>query len=370
MHSIPSGPQFDGFAPTSLGLFAMIAVGLAFVAFVVITSVILAAGVQVVSSRKIKSFAAMMLFIVPALAVVGMIGTKLGTARVVTYPYPAADLQTNQPPSKPKPNSVIVARRGTGKMVKSVSTSDEAKTKAAVIVEIEDGADEPGNLADVIAAPTASVTSADAEEPLAVGGAGAAHGAACTILPLTGVLRVRGTASAPPDWADKGPVPRGEGSLVALSSGRYATIGEAEENVTALAVEYLKKFYGDEYPLRGDWTVPVSVIDQSGLDSIVGEVFDKDFGNGVSGKMYRAHLRLDIGPALRDAVHTSWHDQVVAQRLTELGGVFGLATLMLATVAGYLRLDKLTSGQYRRRLKLAAASLIAAGGLVAWQVLA
>ncbi|MGE5194668.1 MAG: hypothetical protein ACM3U2_19420, partial [Deltaproteobacteria bacterium] len=117
--------------------------------------------------------------------------------------------------------------------------------------------------------------------------------------------------------------------LVALSSQRFATIGEAEEQVTAQAVDYLRKFYRDEYPLRGDWTVPVAVIEQNALNSVVGEMFDKDFGNGVTQKMYRAHLRLDVNSALRQAVHASWHDQIVARRLTELGGILGLATLML-----------------------------------------
>ena len=89
MQSISPGPQF-GIAPTWLGLFLMLAVGLAFVAFVVILSVLMAAGVQVITARKVRSLAATMLFIVPALAVVGMIGMHWGTARVRTYTYPGS----------------------------------------------------------------------------------------------------------------------------------------------------------------------------------------------------------------------------------------------------------------------------------------
>ena len=358
MPSVPSESHFE-VLPTWMGLFVMIAVGLAIVSFVVVMSVLLLAGVNVVSSRKIRSLGAMMLFIVPALAVVGMIGMKWGTARVHTYRYPPPEVQQNRQPSKTESASVQDARRGSGKMVKSVSRVDDGKTKSAVNVEVEDAPDEPNRRVDRNGAHQTVGVPVAAELETSV-----------PARPLAGVLRVRGTASAPPEWAGKEPVPSGDGVLVSLSSQRFATIGEAEENATALAVDYLKKFYRDEYPLRGEWTVPVTVIEQSGLNSLVGEVFDKDFGNGVTGKMYRAHLRLDVGPKLREAVHASWHDQVVAQRLTEIGGVFGLATLMLATFAGYFRLDSLTAGQYRRRLKLAAASLIAAGSLVAWQVLA
>src|SRR5262249_31756632 len=128
--------------------------------------------------------------------------------------------------------------------------------------------------------------------------------------------------------------------------------------------------YHDAYPLAGDWTVPVALIDQNAVNAIVGEVFDKDFGNGVTGKMYRAHLRLDMNSSLRKALQGSWNNQIVNHRLIELGGILGLATLTLASLAGYYRLDDATHGQYRRRLKLAAAALVSAGGLVAWRLLA
>src|SRR5262249_3714907 len=132
---------------------------------------------------------------------------------------------------------------------------------------------------------------------------------------------------------------------------------------TELAVNYLKTFYRDEYPLPGDWTVPVPLIDKFGVNSLVGEELDKDFGNGIKGKMYRAHLRLDLSSKLRQALHDSWKEQLVKERLTTLGSGLGIVTVMLAAVAGYFRLNEVTHGQYGRRLKLAAAALIGAAGL-------
>ncbi len=163
------------------------------------------------------------------------------------------------------------------------------------------------------------------------------------------VLKVREMGTKKPDWAESDPVPSSDGVLVPFSSQRFATLAEAEQQVTDQAVEYVKEFYRAEYPLPGDWTVPVSVIEKNAVTAIVGEEFEKDFGNGVTGKMYRAHLRLDVNSALRKGLIASWHDQIVAHRLTELGGCLGLATLCLATCAGYFRLDTLTAGQYRRR---------------------
>src|SRR5262245_15900325 len=96
MQEIPP-PQIV--TPTWLGLFVMVAAGLAFVAFVVVTSVLLGAGVSLISSRRIRSLSAMMLFIVPALAVVGMIGMKWGAARMnavhgVEWAQHSPDIQT------------------------------------------------------------------------------------------------------------------------------------------------------------------------------------------------------------------------------------------------------------------------------------
>jgi len=48
------------------------------------------------------------------------------------------------------------------------------------------------------------------------------------------------------------------------------------------------------------------------------------------------------------ALHASWDEQIVNHRLMELGGVLGLVTLVLATSAGYFRLDDWTGGKYRR----------------------
>ncbi len=340
------GPQFQ-FVPTWLGMVVILAAGLAFLAFIAVLTAVLAAGKPIVPMQRIKTLAAMLVLIVPALALVAAIGW-FWAAPVVTH----VEVQTasrRQPQVRAATRKVARGRGGvsTDHPVEATVVSAEAAVEAERAAPADSAFEEAERTA--VTAEQESAARVDAIHQTAV---------------VSGVLRVRGTASAPPEWEGKDPVPSNDGVLVALSSQRFATIGEAEEQATALAADYVKKFYHDEYPLRGDWTVPVSVIEQNSLNAMVGEVFEKDFGNGVREKMYRAHVRLDMNSALRKALHATWNEQLVNHRLKELGGGLGLATLLLAICAGYFRLDDWTGGKYRRRLKLAAASLLAAGGLV------
>jgi hypothetical protein len=213
-------------------------------------------------------------------------------------------------------------------------------------------------------------------------------------------LKVRKTLSDIPQWIAATSVNSG-GAQEVLSSGRFATLALAEEDVTRMALaRFQEHCYGEA--TRGLSGVElerqqqrliaenaflsrlarsitssrteevekfVVLIEQHAVKDLVGEVIDWDFGNGTRGKMYRAHLRLDFSPAFRDAVQVAARSELVGQRVLTLGGMLGLVTLMLGTAAGYFKLDDATGGLYRRRLKLAAAAMIAAGGLATAQVL-
>jgi hypothetical protein len=350
MHSLPIAPQFQ-FAPTWIGMIVAVAAALALLALVAVVTALLSSGKPIIPLQRLKTFAAMLLLIVPALAVVGLIGYFwTGTGSVAVH----REVRTAV---KPRAKANIAIR-------KSEPTTSNLPSpqfvEASIMSPVAEAPDEAEDSSEFECQGPESVV---ANDPAASGDSVAAFR---PVAKLTDVLRVQGTASAPPDWQGKEPVPDSDdsGVLVSLSSQRFATLGEAEGQVTALAVDYVKKFYQKEYPLRDDWTVPVSVIHDNAVNAIVGEVFDKDFGNGVTEKMYRAHLRLNLNQSLRQALHASWNDQLVNHRLWELGGGLALATLVLGTCAGYFRLDDWTDGRYRRRLKLAAGSLLAAGGLV------
>jgi hypothetical protein len=179
----------------------------------------------------------------------------------------------------------------------------------------------------------------------------------------TAMLHVRETLPREPDWAKPKPELSDGGVLVTLSSERFATLAEAEEQVTERALAFVRDRYHKEYPLPGEWKAPVSLVKQHAVKSLVGEELDKDFGNGLKTKMYRAHVQLELNSQLNDAVHEWWRGQVVNQRLTTLGTGLGLITVLLGATAGYLRLNALTHGEYGTRLKLAAISVVGAAGL-------
>lgn len=183
-------------------------------------------------------------------------------------------------------------------------------------------------------------------------------------------LRIRQTSSDAPTWIN----PASEGpdgpAQIVLSSQRFATLEEAETQITEQAAVRIREYWRASNGGNSPAEVPVSLIEQFAVKEMVGEIIDKDFGNGIKGKMYRVHLWLDTTDSrLRDAVQKLWHSQVAEYRLILLGSAAGLMTLMLGAAAGYFRLDELTGGQYRGRLQLAAASLITAGGLVAATVI-
>ena len=308
MQQIPAHVQ-----SVSIGIVPLLALGLVFLAFVAVITVLLAARRPLFPFQQIKAVALTLLWVVPALAVVGLIGLRAEPRRV-DFHLPSGDSRF----------TIREEVRSTVRPVSSESTSEdgaEVVTKTAV--------------------------------------------KASNQLPADKVLKVLETRSGAPDWAEKEPQLSDKGTLVSLSSERFATLQEAEQQLTAKAVSFVREFYRDEYPLSGDWTVPVSIIERNSMRKLVGETFNKDFGSGIQGTMYRAHLQLELNSAMRQALHDSWQGQIVSHRLTVLGSMLGLVTLMLATSAGYFRLDDLTGGLYRRRLKFAAASLIAAASLVA-----
>lgn len=184
-------------------------------------------------------------------------------------------------------------------------------------------------------------------------------------------LKVRKMSSEEPKWGTADNIVNGR-ELIPLDSQRFATLAEAESQITELALARVREQYQRDYPLlweRGTSAELVGLVDRYAVKDFVGEVLDKDFGNGIKGKMYRAHLRLDFSPEFRDGLQQTWRGKAVSQRLVALGSVLGLATLMLGTAAVYFRLDDATQGAYRRRLKLAAVAMISAGSLAAFQVL-
>lgn len=360
MTANPAAPQV--IITWSAVALTLVAILLAAMALLAVITALAAAGKPLVRWDQLKLLALALLFVVPALAVVAAVASY-GVLRVersdaTTWTHSAA---FGRKPASPAPLArPVVAPVGDVQPLPPEQPAVQIEIAGDVTRTETEARNQAQSEQRAAVAQELTETARAAEAETAEAAGAAIDPLLAASLPTTDSLHVSKTARGLPDWAEKEAVPADEGILVPLSSQRFATLQEAEQQVTAQAVQYISRFYRDEYPLSGNWTVPVSLIREHAVGEFVGEELDKDFG-----KMYRAHLRLKLDASVRRAVHESWHEQIAQYRLKGFGGALGAVTLVLGTIAGYLKLDDLTSGQFRTRLKLAAAAVLAASTLLA-----
>jgi len=185
-------------------------------------------------------------------------------------------------------------------------------------------------------------------------------------------LTLRGEVNEAPTWSASEEIaveqnPDVDQVQPVFRSKRYAAREQAVDEVTKSAVRFLERKYQTE--LNSRVKIDPSLVDRLAVSELVVERYIKEFplseGDPVLNEMFIAHLRLNLGDPLRDAVYAQSRAQTVNQRLQVLGGGLALVTLLLGTVSTYLRLDDATGGKYRTRLKFAAAAVLAAAGMTA-----
>src|SRR5579872_843038 len=196
---------------------ALLAVGLVLLALFAVVTVMLAARRPIVPFQQIKSVAATLLWIVPALAVVGLIGMKFSAARVTTYHHPgnfsefASGIrdEVRSTVRQAVDQASVTIRQVNGQAVEqstpivAEAESTVAGVPPAVKVTINRVADD----------------SSAGERALQRAKSRAASAEGAVNLPSsTGFLRARETRVGAPDWAGKDPVPGDRGILVSLSS--------------------------------------------------------------------------------------------------------------------------------------------------------
>lgn len=308
----------------ALGALLAVAV-LAFVATGIVVTVLVASRHSLVAWQKMKAALAVLIWVVPAGALIGWIAQRSdrhfvdhagNPMQVVTAaPNPQADVH---------PQVHVHRAGGPGEIhvsmpdVKAIMTVSNEVATMPIPVEAEE------------AAPR---------------------------------LKVRRISSDDPRWEQETRIVEGR-ELHSLSSQRFATLAEAEEQATGQLLSRIQAHFQNQFPMDVNSARLIEIVNQFAVKDFVGEVIDKyDFGNGITAKMYRTHLRYDFSPQLHDAFSAHWRKSTVEHRIGILGGMLGLVTLMFGTAAGYFRLDDATGGKYRKRLKLAAALVVAAGGL-------
>jgi hypothetical protein len=87
------------------------------------------------------------------------------------------------------------------------------------------------------------------------------------------------------------------------------------------------------------------------------------------GILYEATLEVDFSPPRRAEIVAAYHRDLVARRMSLLGGGLGFTLVCLAALAGYIRADEATKGYYTNTLRTAAAAGVGASGVLIYQLL-
>jgi len=142
-----------------------------------------------------------------------------------------------------------------------------------------------------------------------------------------------------PSWArDDAGVTFADGKLV-LRSRRFSSPQEACQELTNLAVTWLRQKYESETGRA--IADPVGVLRQSNDLELVLQSYLQDIALNdqkvLETPMYIGHLRLPVTDTLRERVYADWRAQLVNQRLFELVGGAALLSGMFVVMGRFLR---------------------------------
>lgn len=136
------------------------------------------------------------------------------------------------------------------------------------------------------------------------------------------VLRAKAEVNVAPSWArEDSRLSLADGTLV-LRSRRFSSPEEAWDDLTTLAVSWLRQKYEPE--TGRSIADPVGVLRQEPDLELVQQRYVQNIalndGKVLEAPMYIAHLRLPVTDSLRQFVYADWRAQLVQQRLLQLVG--------------------------------------------------
>lgn len=101
-----------------------------------------------------------------------------------------------------------------------------------------------------------------------------------------------------------------------LSSGRYSSQQEAEDELVPIAADLLQRAFHTQYPWQGDWKVPLAQVRERVMNQRFVEVLNKEIGTY---KFYRLHVLVNVSPEICATFVDPWKTQIVERRLKVLG---------------------------------------------------
>jgi hypothetical protein len=171
-----------------------------------------------------------------------------------------------------------------------------------------------------------------------------------------------------PDWIGKTVVESKARKLVVVASDFAATTEAAEQDALRSAVGLVAFDFAATVPDAGaaNWKPPAGTVRSQAVRRVHVQRIDRQtVSSGTPFHVFRAYYQVELSPAVRNQLFPLWKQEIVDKRFSKLGALAGLLTLTFGAAAAYFRLDDWTSGQYRRRLKLAAVMIVTAGGFAA-----
>ncbi|WP_165250028.1 hypothetical protein [Paludisphaera soli] len=152
-----------------------------------------------------------------------------------------------------------------------------------------------------------------------------------------------------------------EGTVRQVLGQVSATEERAKADARRQLVEEVRSWLDPQVPMS--WLPPGHLVDDLVVETRVTPE-EKPYGT-----VYTAALDAEFDAARRDRLIAAYQGDVVHERILKLGALFGFLLVCLASTSGYIRADEATKGYYTSRLRLAAAAVVGASGVLIYQML-
>jgi hypothetical protein len=176
------------------------------------------------------------------------------------------------------------------------------------------------------------------------------------------------TRNPRPSWVDQPAQLQGNVYRLPVKSGLFVTRRECEKALEAKTAAAVND-YVDELIEPGASTK--IAVGRDLMKSLRKDAFEETVTASV-GPMQQLHALMEFDDAVRADLIQRYQAAIAADHLGRIAIVSGVVLGLLAVAFGYLKLDLLTAGQMRGRLRFAAVGailLVATGAVVVQQVL-
>lgn len=169
-----------------------------------------------------------------------------------------------------------------------------------------------------------------------------------------------------PEWTRQPPRVEGSSTFVAVKSGRFATLEEAERRAFDAAGQSAAWHFRHLDPSGVGRCVPIQreLVRQQAIRDRFEEISRHDFGTMKNFPMHQVWLRMELSPPLGEQIASPWREAVVAARLRTLAGWSVWCIASAALIAFAMRLDSAWNG--RRRAVVVGMTLVLALGSLAF----